>query len=259
MSLNSKHRKSNIVEICCADYESVLTASASGADRVELCTGLKEGGMTPSAGLIRAARQVPGLLLHVLIRPRPGDFLYSAGEVDIMLDDIRRAGELGADGVVIGALHADGTIDRDAVSRMVEAAGDMYVTFHRAFDLCADPLAAVEELIELGCDGILTSGQAPTASEGSGFLRKLAAVTAGRLDVIAASGVRSSNVSDIIRNTGVRCVHSSASVAKESGMTYRNPGVSMGGGADEYVRNTASLREVKLLTDIAKKCFNEDN
>lgn len=237
-----------MVEICCADFESVLAAANFGADRVELCSGLGEGGMTPSYGLIRKAVSVPRIKVHVLIRPRPGDFVYTADEVEIMVDDIKTARRLGADGVVIGALNPDGTIDTATVSRLVKAAGPLNITFHRAFDLCRDPEEALETIIGLGCRNLLTSGQAPTAFEGIDMLHRLSSLAGDRLRIIAASGVRASNVEEIVRLARPADVHSSASYKRPSGMEYRNPGVSMGGGADEYVRTTVSPAEVEEIT-----------
>ena len=176
-----------VLEVCAGDIESVYAASAGGAARVELCSALGEGGVTPSVGFIRQALRVPGLKVHVLIRPRGGDFLYTAEEVDAMVEDIRVCREAGADGVVIGALTPTGDIDIPACRRMIDAAEGMSVTFHRAFDLCRNPDEALNAIIELGCDRILTSGQAASAHEGIGMLRQLSE-RAGSGVIILAGG-----------------------------------------------------------------------
>ncbi|WP_435052599.1 copper homeostasis protein CutC, partial [Paramuribaculum intestinale] len=158
---NTTHR--NLLEVCAGDIESVYAASRGGAQRVELCSALADGGITPSTGFIRQAVRVPGMKVHVLIRPRGGDFLYTPEEVASMTDDIVAAREAGAHGVVIGALTPDGDIDMDACRHMMEAAAGMNVTFHRAFDLCRDPFEALDDIIALGCNRLLTSGQAASA------------------------------------------------------------------------------------------------
>ena len=162
-------------EVCANGVESCLAAQAGGADRVELCAGIPEGGTTPSYGEIMVARRVlTTTRLHVIIRPRGGDFLYTPLELERMEADIEVARQLGADGIVIGCLHEDGTIDMEANRRLVEKAKGMSLTFHRAFDRCRDPFEALEQLIDLGFDRILTSGQQPKAIEGAPLLQNAA-------------------------------------------------------------------------------------
>ena len=156
-----------VVEVCLDSADSALAAQLGGADRVELCDNLIEGGTTPSAGKIAAARGAIEIGLHVMIRPRGGDFCYSPLEVDAMLHDLAVAGDLGADGVVFGALRPDGTIDRETCARLIEAARPLAVTFHRAFDMTRDPRAALATLIDLAVDRLLTSGQEATVLEGA--------------------------------------------------------------------------------------------
>ena len=150
-------------EICANSVASCIAAQEGGADRVELCAGIPEGGTTPSYGMIKNARKNIGIALNVIIRPRGGDFLYSQSELEEMLYDIKVAKELGADGLVFGCLRSDGTVDMDVMARLMKAAGDTPVTFHRAFDHCNDPFRALEDIIGLGCARILTSGCRPTA------------------------------------------------------------------------------------------------
>lgn len=239
------------LEICAADIESVRVAEAAGAQRVELCSALSEGGVTPSAGFIAEARKSRGLGLMVLIRPRGGDFVYTPEEVDCMVADIAACALLGADGVVIGALTPDGDIDMEACRRMVAAAGSMSVTFHRAFDMARDPVRALEDTIALGCERILTSGQAPSAPEGAATLRRLHELAAGRIRIMAGAGVKSSNLPTLIRDAQPDEIHASAGSMKASAMRFRRADVKMGApDADEFARKSSDEAEVRALVDI---------
>lgn len=241
-----------ILEICAADMESVRAAAAAGAHRIELCSALAEGGVTPSAGFIAEARKICGdMALMVLIRPRGGDFVYSREELECMLGDIELCVRLGADGVVIGALTPEGDIDKEACRRMVSAAGGMSVTFHRAFDMARDPVQALEDVIALGCDRILTSGQAPSAQEGASMLRQLREQAAGRVWIMAGAGVKSSNLVELLRDANPDEVHASASVIRKSAMRFRRDDVKMGApDADEFSRKTTDEAEVRALVKI---------
>lgn len=243
-----------LLEVCAGDIESVKAASEGGASRVELCSALGEGGVTPSVGFLRQALRVPGLRVHVLIRPRGGDFLYTPEEVDAMVEDIRACREAGAHGVVIGALTPDGDIDLPACRRMVEAAGDMSVTFHRAFDLCRDADEALEAIIGLGCDRLLTSGQAASALEGVDLLRRLHDKAAGRLIILAGGGVSPDNAAEILEKSGTNEVHASARASVASPMRYRKEGVAMGApGSDEYSRKVTSPEIVARIVENINK------
>ena len=225
-----------------------MAAQAGGADRVELCAGIPEGGTTPSYGDIALAREVlTETRLHVIIRPRGGDFLYSPLEQRIMLKDIEMARRLGADGVVLGCLTADGDVDTGLMERLMEAAQGMSVTFHRAFDVCRNPQRALEDIIRLGCDRLLTSGQQPTAEQGIPLLRKLQEQAAGRITLLAGCGVNEQNIARIARETGIHEFHFSAREDVESSMGYRNEAVSMGGTVHiaEYTRPVTTERRVK--------------
>lgn len=240
-----------ILEICAADIDSVYAAAKGGADRVELCSALSEGGLTPSAGMIKEALTVPGLEVNVLIRPRSGDFLYSDSELRTMLRDIELCRELEVNGVVFGALTPEGDIDTLACRSMVKAAGNLHKTFHRAFDMCRNPRQAVRDIIALGFDRILTSGQAATAMEGSGLIHELQKEFPD-ITFIAAGGVTPDNAAEIVARTGDCEIHASAKSNVGSAMTYRHSGVCMGTpGSDEYVRQTSSpsiiARIVKAL------------
>lgn len=236
-----------ILEICAADIDSVYAAARGGADRVELCCALSEGGLTPSIGMIEEAMTVPGIKVNVLIRPRSGDFVYSEAELRVMLRNIETCRKLGVNGVVFGALTPDGEIDMDACRRMAEAAGDLHKTFHRAFDMCRDPRKSVLDIRELGCDRILTSGQEISAMAGLALIRDLQQEFPD-ITFIAAGGVIPSNVTEILAATGVREIHASAKTTVESSMIYRQTGVSMGSpDADEFSRITTSEKTVKAL------------
>lgn len=193
------------------DVEGVCAARQAGAQRVELCANQAEGGITPSLGAIEAALDCSGdLRLHVLIRPRPGDFVYAPVEVDVMVRDIRAARRAGAQGVVVGALTPDGRADRVTMARLLDAADDLPVTFHRAFDACADLDAALDEVAALGCRRILTSGGAASAPAGQDRLAHLVARAGDRIVILAGGGVRAHNVAELVAATGAREVHYSA-------------------------------------------------
>lgn len=240
----------NTIEICAGDIDSVWAAYQGGATRVELCSGLSEGGLTPSLGLIKASLSVPNILTNVLIRPRQGDFLYTDQEVEIMIEDIRRCKELGVNAVVIGALTPEGEIDMDICRRLIAETGDMEVTFHRAFDLCKNPLESIEKLIELGCSRVLTSGAAASAYEGREMLRKLEEQSSGRIIILAGGGVNPKNARQILDSTGVKEMHASARSLVGSKMEYRLEGVSMGKpGDDEYARPTTDATLVSQIVN----------
>ena len=237
-----------ILEICAGSVESAIAARDGGAQRIELCAALEVGGVTPSAGLIAEARKIEGLVLNVIIRPRGGDFLYNEYEAACMEQDIRTCKQLGVDGVVIGALTADGDIDTTLCKRLIAAADGMSVTFHRAFDMCRDPRKALEELISLGCDRVLTSGQAATAEAGVPLLKELVEQSAERIIIMPGCGVNSSNAASILESTGANEIHASARKSVGSGMKFRHSGVSMGNpDCDEYARKETCEEEVRAI------------
>ena len=201
---------SAILEICVDDAAGVDAAVAGGADRIELCSALELGGLTPSAALLDHALGT-GCPIHMMIRPRAGGFVYSDDDVALMVEEIGRAVAGGAAGVVVGALRPDGELDREALERFRDAAWDATIVLHRAIDLVPDPVAAVSEAIALGYDKILSSGGAPTAVEGMTTLAAMVAAAGERLSIIAGSGVTPDTVARIIAGTGVREVHGSAS------------------------------------------------
>jgi copper homeostasis protein len=196
-----------LLEVCADSVEHAVGAERAGAARIELCDFRVDGGATPDESMLARCRDLARLPLHVLIRPRGGRFVFSPAETEAMLRDIATARRLGADGVVVGALREDGSVDVEQARVLVDAARPMSITFHRAFDVCPDPAAALESLIALGVDRVLTSGGAPTAEEGIGTLAALVRQGAGRIGILAAGTIRAGNVRRIVEETGVREVH----------------------------------------------------
>ena len=229
-------------EICANSVASCIAAQEGGAERVELCSGIPEGGTTPSFGMIRKARASIDIGLNVIIRPRGGDFFYTPDELEEMVHDIRIAKELGADGLVFGCLTKEGNVDKEAMSILMEAAEGLPVTFHRAFDHSADPMQALEDIIDLGCARILTSGCRPTAMQGADLLGELVKAAGERIMIMPGCGVNEGNIAEIARLSGAREFHFSAREPVESGMIFRNPDVAMGSEEDPYgtVRTTAA-------------------
>ena len=239
-----------ILEVCAGSVQSVIAARNGGAARVELCSALEIGGITPSAGLIAEVRRVEGIALNVLIRPRGGDFLYNEWEVATMEQDIITARHLGADGVVIGALTPQGDVDIEVCKRLIKAAGDMSITFHRAFDMCREPLKALSDIIALGCHRILTSGQASTALAGTALIKQLVETAAGNIIIMPGCGVNATNAAIILDTTGCVEIHASARTTIESLMQYRHDGVSMGNSDnDEYAHMESDENLVRQIVD----------
>ncbi|HEV9038265.1 MAG TPA: copper homeostasis protein CutC [Puia sp.] len=213
------------LEICAFNLASAMIAQQAGADRVELCAGPEEGGTTPSPATIALAREKLRIPLYPIIRPRGGDFLYSDDEFRVMLRDVEFCKKAGCNGVVFGLLAADGTIDTARCARLVEMAYPLGVTFHRAFDWASNPFQAMETIIGLGCERILTSGQRPTAEEGAELIDQLIREADERIVIMPGSGVRASNIVELAEKTGASEFHTSARVLKASAMTYVNAGM----------------------------------
>lgn len=238
-----------MVEVCVESLAGVRVARTAGAERVELCTALGEGGLTPSAGLVEASVALGGIEVVVLARPRGGDFLYDDEEFAVLEREVAFARERGAAGVALGVLTRDGAPDVARCERLVARARPLAVTFHRAFDHVREPLSALEQLIELGIERVLTSGQAASAPAGSERLAALVGAARGRIQVIAAGGVRPENVSALCAATGVPAVHFSASRAAPSAMDHRNPEVRLAaaGTMDEAWRPEVDVERVHAV------------
>lgn len=238
-----------IFEVCVDGADGVLAAQAAGADRVELCAALSEGGLTPSAGAVAAALDVATIGVNVLIRPRGGDFVYDRHEVRAMRRDIEVAAAAGVHGIVIGALTEDGDVDTAVCRELISAAGGLPVTFHRAYDMARRPHDAFAAVAELGVDRLLTSGQEATALAGAALIAELVAAAGDRLTVMPGSGVTAGNVRRLLDLTGAREVHFTARTTMESPARHRNPRVTMGSatGIDEYARRRTSRAAIEAL------------
>ncbi len=233
------------LEICTGDPEGVKAAIVGGADRIELCSGLSEGGLTPSIGMIRyASSHIP---TNVLIRPRAGDFVYSQDETDLIIQDIEAAINAGAQGIVVGALTESGKPDINLCKRIIEAAGDADTTFHRAFDMTTDPFEALQTIISLGFKRILTSGQAPNALEGAQLIRRIHENADGRIKIMAGAGVTPDNVIEILKMSQADEIHASArSLLRGKSQTSA---ASMGSADDGNSRMATDATIVKKLFD----------
>lgn len=243
-----------ISEICIDSVDGAIAAEQAGADRVELCANLLEGGTTPSIGLMETTIARTKLPVQVMVRPRGGDFLYSEVEVEIMLRDIAAAKAARAGGVVFGCLLSDGAIDAKLTERLIAAARPMSVTFHRAFDVSRDPVEALQTLIDLGIDRLLTSGQEPNALEGAPLIHRLIELAAGRIIVMPGGGITARNVARIVSETGVSEIHFAALREEPSGMGYRNPHVFMGGELRpaEYARLVTTKASIESVLDATR-------
>ena len=234
-----------LIEIATSDFLTTRSAVEGGADRIELCANLAEGGTTPSYAHIKKCRETFDIALFPIIRPRGGDFLYTKDEFEIMKNDIKLCKELDCEGIVIGLLNMDGTIDMTRTSELVELAYPLEVTFHRAFDRCKDPFTALEELIEIGCQRILTSGQKPTVSEGIDLIAGLNKKADDRIIILPGSGVRKDNIKILAEKTGCIEFHSSLRGKARSPMQFIHP--AFADSAESYSNNEISPDEVRAL------------
>jgi copper homeostasis protein len=242
-----------LIEACVDSVESAVAAEKGGAKRVELCAALLEGGLTPSAGAIGLARDKIEIGLNVIIRPRGGDFLYTEAEHEVMLRDVDAAKGLGADGVVIGALTKEGEVDVPRTRELVARARPLAVTFHRAFDMARAPFDALETLVEIGCDRLLTSGQEESAMAGLDLLRELVRVASDRIVVMPGGNIHEANVEKIARETGAKELHVTGFAEVDGGMQFRNPRVYMGGllRPPEYTRTVTDAGKIRALVRLA--------
>ncbi|NWY95172.1 CUTC protein, partial [Loxia curvirostra] len=249
-----------LMEVCVDSVESAVNAERGGAGRIELCAGLVEGGTTPSMGLLQVVKQCVRVPVFVMIRPRGGDFLYSDREVEVMKADIRLAKLHGADGLVFGALTEDGRIDTELCTALLAVCRPLPVTFHRAFDMVHDPLVALETLISLGFERVLTSGCDSSALEGLSLIKRLAEQVMSSARCVTLSlfppggGITERNLQRILEGSTASEFHCSARSARDSGMKFRNPNVAMGASfsAPEYSIKVADVAKVRTLNAIAK-------
>jgi copper homeostasis protein len=243
-----------LIEVCVEGIDGLLAAQDAGADRVELCASLLEGGITPSLGTVRTALGLATVPFHVIVRPRGGDFLYSDAEFRSMLADVEALRELSVAGVVVGCLAPDGTIDEARMTALVEAAGPLTVTCHRAFDMTRDPSEALEALIRCKVGRVLTSGQRDTAVEGAPLLAELVRQAGKRIIILGCGALTPDNIADVRRQTGLAELHFAALKDVPSGMDFRNPKVGMGGSdLDREYRNTVTDRDLVAATIAAAR------
>ena len=241
-----------LLEVCVDSIESALAAERGGAHRIELCSSLMEGGVTPSAGLISSIRRKLSIDVHVMIRPRGGDFSYSAEEFETMEQDVLTAKQLGANAVVFGILTNDGDVDVSRTRHLVQTARPLNTTFHRAFDMSRDLSKSLADVIEAGADRVLTSGGEQSVEDGIPRIAKMVQAAGQRVAVMVGSGITESNVHRIIRETGVREIHASLRASVPSPMRYRNDKISMGSvKGREYDRVIVIEDSVRRLLESA--------
>ncbi|MDO5054468.1 MAG: copper homeostasis protein CutC [Pasteurella oralis] len=238
------------VEVCIDNIESALSAEQAGADRLELCSCLAIGGVTPQYSLIKSAVNFSKIPCYVMIRPRAGDFLFNRYEVQMMVEDIQIVKALGAKGVVIGALTAQAEIDVKICETLINAAEGLGVTFHRAFDLCHHPFDSLEQLIALGCERVLTSGQKNTALQGEDLLKQLVEQADNRISIMAGAGVNAENAQTLVKNTGIQELHLSGKSYRLSQMKWQSDAV-MGANAEDdqkiWISDFNKIKAVKAL------------
>jgi copper homeostasis protein len=242
-------QNATLIEACVDSVDSGVAAESGGAERLELCDNLVEGGTTPSAGTMCLLRERVRIGVCVLVRARGADFVYSEDEMAVMLHDIGLARQYGMDGIVCGALTTDGTVDTERTKRLVDATRPLPFTFHRAFDMTRDPIAALDQLISLGVDRILTSGQASTALEGAEAIKRCVQHAAGRIQILAGGGIDEDNVAEIVARTGVKEVHVRGTLPVESRMKWRNHAAAMGKPyvPQEYLRMVTSPERIRAI------------
>ncbi len=240
------------LEICCYTVESAMIAEKAGADRIELCDNYSEGSTTPSQAAIEYCLEKVRIPVNVMVRPRGGDFLYSADEFEIMKRDVRKIKELGANGIVAGCLLFNGEADTDRTRELIGLAGPMEFTFHRAFDMSRDPLKALDDLIDAGVSRILTSGGKNKAFDGIALIRELVLKAGDRTIIMPGSGVNETNITELIEKTNAREFHSSAKIFVNSGMTHLNSAILMGGvnQVDEYRKLSVDPDKIKKMKDL---------
>ncbi|XP_074641652.1 copper homeostasis protein cutC homolog [Tubulanus polymorphus] len=245
------------MEVCVESVASALNAEAGGAIRIELCCNLAEGGTTPTVGMLRVIKDQLRIPVFVMIRPRGGDFLYSDEEFEVMKLDLLALKEAGADGIVLGILQSDGRVDKDRSRELINLSCPLPVTFHRAIDMTKDIFRAMDEIIAMGCERILTSGQESSALEGLPTIKQMVEQARDRITIIPGGGITERNVNRILQGSGAREFHCSARMTMDSDMIYRKSHVSMGGkyGPDEYALKVTDVNKVRDTLNKAQDAF----
>jgi len=243
------------LEICCYSVESAIKAERATANRIELCDNYSEGGTTPSYAAIKLALEKIAIPINVIIRPRGGDFVYSDLEFESIKQDVLMCKKMGTNGVVVGFLNTDGSIDIEKTKQIIELAKPMEITFHRAFDMCNNHKLALEQLIEIGVDRVLTSGGMNKAEQGADLLAELVELADNRIVIMPGSGVNERNMAELITKTKATEFHSSAKMFEPSKMKYFNKNISMGGESDvdEFSTITVNENSIKLMVEILNK------
>lgn len=243
-----------ILETCADSVQSAIEAKKGGANRIELCSNLVIGGTSPTESLFRQVKEETGMNVRVLLRPRFGDFCYDQYEFRTILDEVKMFGRLGADGVVIGILNPDGTLNMEQMKILVEEAGDMGITMHRAFDVCQDPYEAMEQCVSLGIDTILTSGQKSSAWEGRDLIKDLVKKSKGRIEILAGAGINPESIAKLAPHTNAKAYHMSGKVVIDSRMEFRREGVPMGiPGFSEFEIWQTSAENVRKAVQVLQE------
>lgn len=240
-----------LFEACVDSLESAMNAELGGSDRIELCVDLLEGGITPSYAMIKLVLEKLSIPVNVLVRPRGGDFLYTDYEFEVTKRDIEYCKQIGVNGVVIGILNEDGTIDKVRMKKLIETARPMSVTFHRAFDMTRDPVEAINDLIELGIDRLLTSGQEADVHKGILTLKELKKLAGNKIVIMPGGGVNEENIKEVVEQTGVSEIHASARERARSKMKYVNPRTSMSDSTsmEEYDLMITSAERIRAMVN----------
>lgn len=251
--LQEEEQMGYILEVCADSVRSAVAAQEGGADGIELCSGLVIGGLSPSPALFRQVKAYTDLKVRTLLRPRFGDFCYDDYEFSVLKEEVEMYRSMGADGVVIGVLNPDGGLDRERMKELIDAAGDMKVTLHRAFDVCRDPFGTLEESIALGIDTILTSGQKNSAWDGRGLLARLEKRAGSRIRIMAGAGIEAGIIEGLAAQTGITAFHMSGKTVKDSRMKFRREGVSMGlPGFSEFEIWQTEKEQVRKAAEVLK-------
>lgn len=245
--------KQRILEVCVDSVQSAIYAKEGGADRIELCSNLIIGGTSPTPALFKQIKAYTDLRSHVLLRPRFGDFCYDKYEYEVLKEEVEMFRDLGAEGIVIGILNPNGTLNLEQMGELIQIAGDMHIALHRAFDVSVDPFDTMEQAIALGVHTILTSGQKASAYEGRETLSQLVERAGDRIDIMPGSGIDAGSIEKLLPIVKATSYHLSGKITKESAMTYKKSGVPMGlPGFDEFQINETSVENVRKAAKVLK-------